>query len=806
MIDHSNPLAVSLPYTFNSQNDYPTEILANRFQGWRSIIKDLVNYLREFASVQEEIIRQQQRLQQAVGSVAPTSGQSNHGHVPLLLDLAATDKYFLPIGNGSIQDLPSILTKFHQQNVTNGSKTLKDINNIIIPKLEDLRKDLLVKIKEIKNLQNDFKTNLGKEVQETKTLLQQYQHAIDLSNKLEHGTSPNQSHLHLPGTSAGSITSGGIDGSSEQSKYDPYLVKVRLDRQLKRQLNEENYLYEAYANLQNSGGKLESIVVLEIQNYLGMFLNLVEVEHSTIPNFLIPNINQGFLTKDPGFEWDSFISRHLPTQSAIQQQTVGGSGGQLKSGTFIDLHFPARKMLDLQIPNFDTPLNVSVRESLLERRSKFLKSYSSGWYVLTCNYIHEFKSPDRKKDPTPVMSLLLDACLVSEHSKDDGKSSGVYKFVLYSKGLNIRHRSHNWVFRTNTYQNMIDWYNDIKSLTSLATPAARARWVNKKTGGKHNFSTGGTHTGTGTSKVSRNSSVISTGTNGRTIKSIETVETGRVAQSIRSTNPRLSSTFSNKNNNLPRLPNMINSDGTIITPVESTVGQEEYLRNIQKAQDQQGPAPAHVQMKVPAHHQQPPQPQSATTTPQLYVYPGGYYINGAAVPQLQVPGQVPANGQPQQYYDPVQQQYFTISPTAPPQPQYFPPSPQPPSQQQFYVPANGQANGQPQPQPQSQPQQAHAQAGQAGQQPGQVYINTAHYFPQSPQSQPQYNDVTSLGSYLPYPGSVLPTTTIPVSYDDHKITTTQSNNKIEKNGDIVISREDLHDEVDTLPSVGSDKE
>lgn len=44
------------------------------------------------------------------------------------------------------------------KNVVDGTKTLKDINGLIIPKLEELRKDLLVKIKEIKNLQNDFKT------------------------------------------------------------------------------------------------------------------------------------------------------------------------------------------------------------------------------------------------------------------------------------------------------------------------------------------------------------------------------------------------------------------------------------------------------------------------------------------------------------------------------------------------------------------------------------------------------------------------------------------------------------------------
>ena len=55
-----NPLVISLPYTFSNQ-DVPTEIMANRFSAWRSIIKDLVNYFKEYSSVQEEIIRQQSR-------------------------------------------------------------------------------------------------------------------------------------------------------------------------------------------------------------------------------------------------------------------------------------------------------------------------------------------------------------------------------------------------------------------------------------------------------------------------------------------------------------------------------------------------------------------------------------------------------------------------------------------------------------------------------------------------------------------------------------------------------------------------
>lgn len=747
---HGNPLAVFLPYSFNSQEDYPTEILANRFHAWRYIIKDIVNYLKEYASVQEERVRQQMRLQQAVGisinsSSARGTRNHHHGHGGSGQgthqnhdDLTAINNFFLPIGNGSIQDLPTILTKFHQQNVTNGTKTLKDINQIVIPKLEELRKDLLVKIKEIKNLQNDFKNNLGKELSETKVLLDQYQRTIEFSNKLDHHSSSSQ------------------HSENEQHLKDPYLAKLKLDKQLKRQISEETYLYEAYSNLQSSGQKLESIVVLEIQNYLSTFLNLLNTESSTIPGYLLPNLNNGFLAKDPDCEWNSYISRNVPS-SPTSLSALGNNASNVKSGTFVDLSFPARKLSDLAIPEFDNALNVPVREGTLERRSKFLKSYSSGWYVLTCNFIHEFKTPDRKKDLQPVMSLLLDSCVVSEHTKDDGKAGGIYKFVLHSKLLNgIIHKGHNWVFRTTTYQDMIDWYNDIKALTTLSTPLARARFVSKKL----NLDTKQTDT-TKNKRLSRTASLKSEQTGRKTVTTVHTRSSGKVSSHLpisrTSSRPlsqgpssnynRISSTFSQRNNDQsPRLSNMINSDGTIITPLEGVATDGK-------------PSPAVYQNGAQASPQQFAQ-SPGTFPPHLY-YPS------------------PEHGLPvQQFYDPVQQQYYTLSPAINPasQPHYFAPTSKP-SSPQIFVPQSG-----------AQPQVIHGQQASQGQ----------IFYPVGPTGVPLYaaslnQDRRSIGETgsqkePPYPTHSQPAVSIS-SYDvneNHSVTSSMANGTTEDEGSTAI--------------------
>ncbi|KHC64138.1 hypothetical protein MGI_04655 [Candida albicans P75016] len=656
--------------------------MANRFSAWRSIIKDLVNYFKEYSSVQEEIIRQQSRLQQAVGQITNTANNNsnyNNNTTPNS-EIEAINNFFLPIGNGSVQDIPNALFKFHQKNVVDGTKTLKDINGLIIPKLEELRKDLLVKIKEIKNLQNDFKNNLSKELNDSKSLISQYNQAIELANKL--GSTGNFSHI----TTLHEADSG---------KSDPYLVKIRLERQLKRQLVEENYLYDAYANLQNAGRQLESIVVLEVQNYVSMFLNLVNEENSNFSQHLLPNISNGFLSKESNFEWDAFIERNLPNVN---------NHGTISSGTFIDLNIPKRHLSDFVIKNFDSNLNVAIREGYLERRSKFLKNYTSAWYVLTCSYIHEFKSNDRKKDPQPVMSLPLDSCTVSDHSKNDGKLEGVYKFILTSKSHNtLMNKTHKWVFRTNTYQNMIEWFDSIKKMTSLPTPAARARTIE---GGHGNSNNGKTNVSDITSghSISRVSSTNTARSPARSLKTVSTNTTSasqaykhRSLNQASSSHKRLSSTFSQRNNNQsPRLTNMINSDGTIITPVDtdedstkrsSRIYQQQKQQQQQQQQPQQQgpstpnqqPGPYHLIPVDTMGNQQPQQQQQQFVNP-----PAGYQYY------------IPSNAQQgvQQFYDPVQQQYYTITPTVPvnsnssnnqqpqqqqqaPQPQYFSTSPLP---------------------------------------------------------------------------------------------------------------------------------
>lgn len=648
--NHANPLVVLIPYAFPSNGDYPTEVLANRFQAWRTILKELVTYFKDYASVQEEIVRQQLRLQQAVSNTTiptlpvnsgskslgsssrhPQANSSDYESIPI-------DWFFLPVGNGSIQDLNSILNKYHLKNFNTSSKTLKDLNGIIIPKLEELRRDLMVKIKEIKDLHNDFKNDLGKELVETKHLLQLYE--ATLNGKFSVRSHESGHHGHDESSSA------------SEGKNDPYLVKIKLERQLKRQVNQENDLYEAYANLQTAGGKLESIVVLEIQNYLSMFLNLVGAEKATFNDFLVPNIQNGFLAKEANFEWDSFIARNSPGGSEIPPSS-SVSGPQ---GKFIDLTFPLRKASELHVPGLNSPQTLLIKEGTLERKSKYLKSYSSGYYVLTANFFHEFKTPDRKRDLTPLMSLPLSLCTVQENSKDS-------QFSLITKANGILNKAHKWVFRASTQAEMKDWFTHLKALTSLTTSTGRAQYIYKNVDNKS------LHPILSNTKVSRSASIMSQAT----ANSPRSIKSGSIAPDRRAKSPNLATANSstiNRNSTIftqngatshrttgsvsgvtssPRLGNMINSDGTIITPIETKASQ------LPEKLQPHAHEPAPSQMSQHSQAQSQGQPAIPYGIPMMMNYSpqGAYYV--ANNPSPQPP-------QSQQFYDPVTQQVFTIVP------------------------------------------------------------------------------------------------------------------------------------------------
>ena len=80
-----------------------------------------------------------------------------------------------------------------------------------------LRSDLNQKIKEIKNLSGDFKNSVDKEMENTRRAVNELQDGLGQSD---------------------------INPAQMTGKKDPYLLKLAADRQVEKQIDEENYLHQ----------------------------------------------------------------------------------------------------------------------------------------------------------------------------------------------------------------------------------------------------------------------------------------------------------------------------------------------------------------------------------------------------------------------------------------------------------------------------------------------------------------------------------------------------------------------------------
>ena len=126
---------------------------------------------------------------------------------------------------------------------------------------------------------------------------------------------------------------------------------------------------------------------------------------------------------------------------------------------------PMRTVDEIEYPGHSHPAVAEVRSGMLERKSKYLMSFTPAWYVLSSTYLHEFKSADRIRDPTPAMSLYLPESSLGKYSDPFAVS---HKFVLKARQSGALHRGHSWVFRAESHAAMLQWYEAIKKLTEVS--------------------------------------------------------------------------------------------------------------------------------------------------------------------------------------------------------------------------------------------------------------------------------------------------------------------------------------------------
>lgn len=286
--------------------------------------------------------------------------------------------------SGGIQDIGHAIKERARSQIVLCNDNSRKILVHIVPPLEKLRSDLQLKIKEIKGLSGDFKNSVGKEQEVTRKQLAALTESLN-------GAS--QRPLEIP------------------PKNDPHLVKMAFERQLRHHLQEENFLHQAHRNIESSGRALEGLVVRIIRDAFQQYQEMLNAEATATSEFAA-TIGRTAVDLPVEKEWDAFVA---------------------DAKDMVDPHIPMRQFKDIDYPGAHQV--TLIRSGRLERKSKYLKSYSSAFYILTAvGYFHEFKSSHMGD---LQVSLFLPHCTLGGHSAPTDKS---HKFVLKGSQSGGMHR------------------------------------------------------------------------------------------------------------------------------------------------------------------------------------------------------------------------------------------------------------------------------------------------------------------------------------------------------------------------------
>lgn len=186
-------LAATLPLNGKHAN-------ARILVAWRKVLKDLITYFREIQSHYEQRGKSLVKLANVANNIS-------------------TPPQFLR--SAGIDDALQFLRNYNKAALQEANKA-KEIEEDVILALTGLRSDLQQKIKEIKHLSGDFKNSVDREMENTSKAVRAL---ADVLDKTE------------------------VDSSTTTGKQDPYLMRLAVDRQVERQIDEENYLHQVRIHL-----------------------------------------------------------------------------------------------------------------------------------------------------------------------------------------------------------------------------------------------------------------------------------------------------------------------------------------------------------------------------------------------------------------------------------------------------------------------------------------------------------------------------------------------------------------------------
>ena len=300
------------------------------------------------------------------------------------------------VNEGGIHSIGTLMRDHSRQCSQNSANIAKLVETVIVPHLETLGNELNGKLKAIKRTQPDFRNNISQQQSMTQRLIADFNDTLALSK---------------------------ASNTVPAARDDPHLTRMALDRQLYSHIQEENNLHASFQNSEKSGRHLEERITLSINEAFEKYGLLLDNEVANTTS--LDQAVHACANLPPEKEWDDFLNReHALVKPVIKLRSVD------------DLEYNGKNEV------------TKIRDGQMERKSKYLKSYSRAYYILTTlGYMHEFKTKQAMPKDL-AMSIFLPQCQMGEHSAANATS---HKFAIKGTKTGV-HAHSSWVFRCASHQ------------------------------------------------------------------------------------------------------------------------------------------------------------------------------------------------------------------------------------------------------------------------------------------------------------------------------------------------------------------
>lgn len=270
-----------------------------------------------------------------------------------------------------------------------------------------------------------------------------------------------QKHIELLGTqvalagAASNTATGSSRSSNTNAAEDPYVLRRGINYRLNQQINEENSNRQEMIAIQRGFAQFEEHFVRNIQEAMGVLLQ-ISTSQSSRSQHLYKDMATTWQRIPPDFEWTGFVD------------TASGSG------VLINPSAPARSLSGVSFANQDQQACKPLIAGPLERRSKVLRSYESGYYAVTpAGFLHQFRwEDDLQQDPVPATSLYLSDCTLGALVEDGFAVKG--KDVTHGRVGSVLSKAHEYRFRAHSPAAAKQWWDAIASRAGHVAAVAAA--------------------------------------------------------------------------------------------------------------------------------------------------------------------------------------------------------------------------------------------------------------------------------------------------------------------------------------------